>query len=215
MLSGGSALATMVALQALGAAAFGLNCSSGPAAMLDVIRGMAPYARVPLILKPNAGVPEVVDGKTVFKLTPEDFVRDIGEFAANGVRIFGGCCGTDERFIAALREALKTVAFGDAEKVEGEFLASEREIFPAGVEFDVRLTADEDLEDELMDCGDCEGLEIFIPDEAGLRAFTLAQYLINRPLKLTAANKALLTAALRAYNGRALAEINAYGALVL
>ena len=88
-------------LQGMGIDAFGLNCSAGPAEMLPQIKRLREFSRVPLIVKPNAGMPEIVDGKTVYNCPPEQFVELVPEFLKAGVAIFGGCCGTTAEHIAA------------------------------------------------------------------------------------------------------------------
>ena len=98
-LTGTDVTAALAVLQGMGVDAFGLNCSSGPDKMLTQLRRLKEYAQVPLIAKPNAGAPKVVDGKTVYDCTPEAFAAYVEEMAACGVCIFGGCCGTDGRHL--------------------------------------------------------------------------------------------------------------------
>ena len=105
-LSGTDVLAALIVMQGMGVDAFGLNCSSGPAEMLEQMRRLTPYTTVPLIAKPNAGLPETVEGQAVYHCPPEEFASYAAGFAAAGVRIFGGCCGTTPAHIAALRAAL-------------------------------------------------------------------------------------------------------------
>ncbi len=98
-LTGADPLSALVTFQALGAAAFGCNCSTGPQAMLQIIQALKPYATVPLLAKPNAGLPVLRDGRTVFDLDPEAFARHAPDFAAAGVNLLGGCCGTTPEHI--------------------------------------------------------------------------------------------------------------------
>ncbi|MDD4737176.1 MAG: homocysteine S-methyltransferase family protein, partial [Kiritimatiellae bacterium] len=72
-LTGTDPLSALITLQALGADAFGCNCSTGPAQMLEVIRHIKPYAVIPLLAKPNAGMPRLVEGKTVFDMGAQEF----------------------------------------------------------------------------------------------------------------------------------------------
>ena len=101
-LSGTDVAAALVVLQGMGVSAFGLNCSTGPEQMLKQLRRLRDYARVPLIAKPNAGMPVTVDGKTTYDCTPEEFVRWVPDMLQAGTAIFGGCCGTDEDYICLL-----------------------------------------------------------------------------------------------------------------
>lgn len=87
----------------LGVDALGTNCSAGPEQMHEVVAALLASSCVPVLAEPNAGLPELIDGKTVFRLAPEPFAAKSAEFAALGVRILGGCCGTTPEHIAALR----------------------------------------------------------------------------------------------------------------
>ena len=101
-LTGSDPVSALITLQALGADAFGCNCSTGPAAMLEIIRKIKPYATIPLMAKPNAGMPKLVSGKTVFDMSPAEFAAYVPELAAAGANIMGGCCGTSPAYIQAL-----------------------------------------------------------------------------------------------------------------
>jgi len=105
-LTGNPPEAALVTLQSLGADAFGCNCSTGPAEMAGLIRAMKPYADVPLVAKPNAGVPHLRDGKTVFDLGPDEFAAETARLVEAGASIVGGCCGTTPAHIAALKNAV-------------------------------------------------------------------------------------------------------------
>ena len=104
--SGTDITAALVVLQGMGIDAFGLNCSAGPEQMLPQLRRLREYARVPLIAKPNAGMPIIENGETVYRCTGEEFTALVPEFLAAGVAVFGGCCGTTAAHIAALARAL-------------------------------------------------------------------------------------------------------------
>jgi len=105
-LNGTDPVAALVTLQGLGADAVGCNCSLGPDAMLGMVAAMKPHARVPLVAKPNAGLPRLVGEETVFDLDAADFGAFGRSFAAAGVNLMGGCCGTTPAHIGALREVL-------------------------------------------------------------------------------------------------------------
>ncbi len=108
-LTGTDPLSALVTLQSLGADAVGTNCSSGPQEMVDVIRAMKPYAQVPLVAKPNAGKPRLVDGKTVFDMDADQFAGHVRALVDAGVNALGGCCGTDPGFIAKLADRTRGV----------------------------------------------------------------------------------------------------------
>ena len=107
-LTGAHPAAALNALQALGADAFGCNCSSGPQEMAQIIAQLRPYAKIPLIAKPNAGLPHLDrNGKTVFPMDAAEFGSYAAVLADAGASILGGCCGTTPGHIAQLAEAAK------------------------------------------------------------------------------------------------------------
>ena len=93
-LSGTDSVSALITLQALGADAVGCNCSTGPQDMLPLIEAMKPFAKVPLVAKPNAGLPRLVEGRTIFEMGAEEFGAFGKAFVAAGVNLLGGCCGT-------------------------------------------------------------------------------------------------------------------------
>lgn len=97
----------LVTLQSLGASAVGCNCSVGPQAMLSLVMAMKPFATVPLLAKPNAGLPKLVNGKTVFDMGPDEFASFGPQLVKAGVNIIGGCCGTNPEYIGKLKDSLK------------------------------------------------------------------------------------------------------------
>jgi 5-methyltetrahydrofolate--homocysteine methyltransferase len=108
-LNGTDPVSALVTLQSLGADAVGCNCSAGPEGMLGLIAAMKPHATVPLVAKPNAGLPTLVGDATVFDLDAAGFAGFGRPLAAAGVNLIGGCCGTTPAHIRALRDALTAV----------------------------------------------------------------------------------------------------------
>jgi 5-methyltetrahydrofolate--homocysteine methyltransferase len=95
------------ALAEAGAVAVGANCTLTSPQMAGLVEEALAGVEAPLVVQPNAGAPEALpDGSFTYAQTPEDFARDLAVFAAAGVALVGGCCGTDRRFIAALRRRL-------------------------------------------------------------------------------------------------------------
>ena len=94
-------------LQSLGVDAVGVNCSTGPEGMVPIVEKMAEYATVPLIAKPNAGLPELDGMETVYRMTPEEFARTGKKLIEAGAALVGGCCGTTPAHVKALAEAVK------------------------------------------------------------------------------------------------------------
>ena len=107
-LTGVHPVSALVTLQALGADAFGCNCSTGPAEMAEVIRELKPYAAIPLVAKPNAGMPHLVDGTTVFDLAPDAFAKASLALIDAGANLLGGCCGTSPAHLAALHNEISS-----------------------------------------------------------------------------------------------------------
>lgn len=94
-------------LSALGASAVGINCSLGPSEIAPLVTQMAPHARCPLMVQPNAGLPRITeDGSTVYDVDPARFAQAMGAILEAGARIVGGCCGTTPAHIAALRQLI-------------------------------------------------------------------------------------------------------------
>lgn len=93
-------------VEALGVDALGANCSGGPEELLPVLEEMSRITNLPLSVQPNAGLPQLIGGKTVFNLSSEEFARYGEKFLSLGVSLLGGCCGTDPDFIKALKVAV-------------------------------------------------------------------------------------------------------------
>ncbi len=109
-LNGTDPVTALITLQSLGADAVGCNCSTGPSAMLEFVEAMKPYAAVPLVAKPNAGMPRLSGGTTVFDMDASSFGACAGRFAAAGVNFMGGCCGTTPDYIRELTHSLQGAA---------------------------------------------------------------------------------------------------------
>ena len=163
-LNGTTPEAALVTLQSLGADAVGINCSTGPAEMLSAVKRMAGIAKVPLVAKPNAGMPVMADGKTIFPMGPKEFAEYAPAFAEAGVSLFGGCCGTTPEHIAEVSTALKRIcpapAFLQDGGASGErksvLLSSAREALVSGPGSPLRIigewinpTGKKELQEEL------------------------------------------------------------------
>ncbi|NCE65736.1 homocysteine methyltransferase [Pseudoflavonifractor sp. 524-17] len=210
--SGTDVLAAMIIMQGMGVSAFGLNCSSGPDRMVEQIRRLAPYARVPLIAKPNAGLPRVEGGETVYDCEPEEFASYTRALAEAGVRVFGGCCGTTPEHIALLRQAVDSIGFQSFPAVERD-----PDVIPCASETEARfITPDVDVgepirctPDLMEDIVEAEescpqgALKIEILEEDDLALFAENQYAIKDALCIGTDVPELLEGALRAFQGRA------------
>lgn len=105
--SGGNAIEAAISLEAAGADAVGINCSVGPDQLVSVVRSIKEKVSIPVIAKPNAGMPTIDgNGTAVYHMTPEDFVRHMKVLTENGASIIGGCCGTSPAFIKAMHDII-------------------------------------------------------------------------------------------------------------
>lgn len=118
--------AAVVVLQSLGVDVIGINCSTGPMEMIEPVKIMAEYATIPILAKPNAGLPELVDGETVYRMTPEEFAEAGAALVEAGAAIVGGCCGTTPEHIAALTAKVKGMELITPLKSHRRILSSER-----------------------------------------------------------------------------------------
>ncbi len=109
LMTGASPAAMVALLEGMGATAIGANCSLGPKQLTKVAEELLENASVPVILKPNAGLPEIIDGKTQFNVSPEEFAEDVTKLLKKGLRVVGGCCGTTPDYIKALTEKSKNL----------------------------------------------------------------------------------------------------------
>lgn len=111
-LYGTDAESAAITLESLGASAIGANCSTGPAQLAKIIERMAKVTSIPLVAKPNAGLPSLDENKnTVYLMTPEEFGTESEKLLLAGATIVGGCCGTNPKFIEAISAKLKDADF--------------------------------------------------------------------------------------------------------
>jgi len=113
-------------LQSLGVDAVGVNCSTGPEGMVPIVEKMAEYATIPLIAKPNAGLPELEGNETVYRMSPEEFARTGKKLIEAGAAMVGGCCGTTPEHVKALAEAVKGMSISKPLETHRRVLTSER-----------------------------------------------------------------------------------------
>ena len=214
-LAGNAPLECLIALASLGAAAFGLNCSFGPdklKALLDPLIGISP---IPLLAKPNAGMPQLVDGQTVFPMGAAAFAAAMLPLAAGGVNLLGGCCGTGPDHIARLAALLKAEPIAARKRPAdcGSRICSARQSWLAGSAADlpqVRCADPSRWPDVVLDSleDDPPALVIDLSD-ADADAADLAdalqqlQLMTAVPLIFRCPDAGLLDALLRVYHGRA------------
>ena len=116
----------MVVLEHMGADIVGVNCSTGPLAMIPLVKAMLPYADIPIMVKPNAGMPELENGETVYKMTPEEFADACEQLVDAGASVVGGCCGTRPDHIKSLADCMRGKKVEPIQKKNRPVLTSER-----------------------------------------------------------------------------------------
>ncbi len=116
LMTGATPEAMAALLEGLGVDALGANCSLGPEALAQVVRRILKVSNIPVLLKPNAGLPKSEHGKTVYDVEPEAFARSLARLAEEGVRIVGGCCGTTPAYIRRLTEETAHLSVRPIEK---------------------------------------------------------------------------------------------------
>lgn len=230
-LYGTSPETAMVVLQAMGADAVGINCSTGPDAMLDAVKQMKKYASIPIVVKPNAGLPVLVDGETKYEMAAGEFAQNMLPLIEAGATVLGGCCGTTPEHIHALKQVVDKQIFSPCEKKEIRALTTERTVTPICLDgrFLVigerinptgkKLLQDElrqgsldmalDMAEEQVDKGACildvnMGMNGIDEKEMMLRAVKELTMTVDVPLSIDSSYVDVVEAALRIYPGRAL-----------
>lgn len=109
LLTGGDVKSAAAMVEGLGVDVIGINCGLGPKQMLELVKELRNCTSLPILVMPNAGLPESVDGKTVYNVSPQEFAVDMEEIAKIGVSYLGGCCGTTPEHIKAMIERCKNM----------------------------------------------------------------------------------------------------------
>ncbi len=237
-LYGTDARTAAVVLESLGAAAIGANCSTGPDKMAAVIRAMAEVTTIPIIAKPNAGLPVLdTEGNTVYDMESGEFADGMVQLVEAGASILGGCCGTTPEFIRRLKERTGQMAVKERAKPDKRYLTSERRTIAFGLEDNfiivgerINPTGKKKLQEQLRqgnldmvaqfaeeqeNCGagilDVNmGMSGIDEKEMMLRALEEVAGVTSLPLSLDSSHVDVLEAALRRYPGRALINSISY-----
>lgn len=221
----------VIVLENLGADAVGLNCSTGPDKMVSVIEEMKKVATVPIIAKPNAGLPHLEDGETVFDMQPDEFASHMKVLVEAGASIVGGCCGSTPEHIKAMVEMVKgmTPVPWNIEKVraisterktlqfdlDGRFLVVGERINPTGKKalqaelrednLDMVLRFAQEQKENGADILDVNvGMNGIDEKEMMLKVVNELTLASDLPLCIDSSHISVMEAALRIYPGRAL-----------
>lgn len=127
LLTGADVETVAAILEGLRVDAIGLNCGLGPDLMLPYVERLAAATNVPIFVKPNAGLPKLVDGETRFSVSSDEFAKNVVKLVHAGARIVGGCCGTTSAHIAAVKAAL------ESESIAKRAIVKKRAIVTSGV----------------------------------------------------------------------------------
>ena len=204
-LMGGSLASAMVTLQDMGVSAFGINCCGDITLLRSLISRLRPYADLPIIAKPNAGMPEFRDGVAHYGMSAAVLGDAISSFYAAGARVFGGCCGTAPEHIAAIKAALGGKGSRKPKAVKRQVCASNWQIITLDGNIDVRdMALDDNVREraqELLDDG-AEMLYVRIRDERELEILNENQLSIKLPLCIECPDGELTSRMQRIYNGK-------------
>ncbi|MBR4869775.1 MAG: homocysteine S-methyltransferase family protein, partial [Oscillospiraceae bacterium] len=229
LMTGADPAAMVTMLEGMGADAIGVNCSLGPEALRGVVEKYLSLASIPVLMKPNAGLPVMKDGATYYDVDAASFAKSVASLMEQGVRVAGGCCGTTPAYIAALTKETAALAPKKIEKKNttcvssythavtfdrSPILIGER-INPTGkkrfkqalVEHDIGYILNEGIRQQE------KGVQILdvnvgLPDidEPALlcEAMEELQAVLDLPLQIDTADAVAMEKALRRYNGKAL-----------
>ncbi len=214
-------------LSGLGVDVLGVNCSLGPRELEPVIQELLTYAKVPVMIQPNAGLPRIEQEKTVYDVLPEEYASFMGHLAECGAAVLGGCCGTSPAYIQALVKELggkkrqqrqgkkvsavcsgsRTVFLDDGITVIGE------RINPTGKKVLKEKLRNQDFDyiigeaiSQSQNGADVLDVNCGLPeiDEAATlcRAVEEVQAVVNLPLQIDSSDPAAVERAVRIYNGK-------------
>lgn len=124
LLTGGDVPSVVAMLEGLRVDALGLNCGLGPKQMLPILNDLRRYTSLPIIVKPNAGLPKQKNGETYYDVEPDEFARIMQEVVKEGACVIGGCCGTTPEHIKKLVEECKDLPLSEIEKKHDTIVSS-------------------------------------------------------------------------------------------
>ncbi len=124
LLTGGDVPSVVAMLEGLRVDALGLNCGLGPKQMLPILNDLRRYTSLPIIVKPNAGLPKQKNGETYYDVEPDEFARIMQEVVKEGACVIGGCCGTTPEHIKKLVEECKDLPLREIEKKHDTIVSS-------------------------------------------------------------------------------------------
>ena len=228
-LTGSDALTVVAILEGLGADVIGINCSTGPDAMLPIIKDLVYYASVPIMVEPNAGLPHMKDGKTVYDITIDQFTDYMTQIAEMGAVILGGCCGTTPDYIKKMKQATKdlplyavtqksftavssstkTIILGEDIDIIGECInPTTSPVLKASLRQGELAVVTQLAVDQKKDGAGILDINLGLPDIDELtmmqEAVDTISRLVDCPLQIDSSNPEVIEAVLRSYPGKAI-----------
>ncbi len=237
-LFGTDAETAAVVLESLGASAIGVNCSAGPDRMVGLVEAMAAVSTLPIIAKPNAGLPSLdKSGNTIYDMDSDTFAEGMVKLAEAGASILGGCCGTTPEYIEKLYQRTRDIKTEQRKKSGKRYLTSERKTVSFGLDDGfmvigerINPTGKKKLQEQLRENNMDMVLEFAQEQEAcgahildvnmGMSGIDEKQMMLkaleeipgvtNLPLVIDCSHVDVIEAALRQYPGRALINSISY-----
>lgn len=229
LMTGASPAAMVAMLEGMGADCIGVNCSLGPDALMPVVEAYLKYASIPVLVKPNAGLPQSIDQKTVYTLKAPDFAKQVAKMLEMGVSAAGGCCGTTPEYIENLTKIARNIphrpiqtkniawvsSYTHAVIFDQEPILIGERINPTGKKRFKQALVEKDMDYILkegirqQECGAAildvnVGLPEINEKELLLQTIQELQAICDLPLQIDTADSKALEAGLRAYNGKAM-----------
>ncbi len=218
----------VMVLEGLGVDALGVNCSLGPKELAPIVDEILNIATIPVMVQPNAGLPSIVNGETVFNISPEDFSYYGKIFVENGVRVIGGCCGTTNEHIKYLVDTVSNIkpkpiqnkpltgvctptkaVIIDRVKIIGERInpTGKKRFKEALVKSDIDYILKEAI-DQVEAGAHILDVNVGLPEidevETMVRAIKEIQSVLDVPLQVDSTDPKVIEEGLRIYNGKAI-----------
>ena len=229
LMTGASPEAMIAMLEGMDADAIGVNCSLGPDKLAPIVEKYLERASVPVLMKPNVGLPLIKDGKTVYDITPDEFAETVASLVKKGVRLAGGCCGTTPEHISSLtakcggiipkeipkKDICCVSSYTHAVDIGKEPILIGERINPTGkkrfkqalVENDINYILEEGIKQKELGVHILD-VNVGLPEidecEMLINAVKELQAIIELPLQIDTANADAMEKALRLYNGKAM-----------
>lgn len=218
----------VLTLQGLGVDALGINCSLGPKELEPILDEILKYSKVPVMIQANAGLPAVVEDKTIYNVGAKEFADFAKRFIEKGVRVIGGCCGTTDEYIEELVKSIKKVepaianpqvisgvcsptntVFIDGVRVIGERInPTGKKLFQealkkSDIDYILREAISQvDAGAHILDVN--VGLPEIDEEKTMVKVIKEIQSILDSPLQIDSTDPRVIESGLRVYNGKAI-----------